>query len=390
MSSDKPDASVIIVLYNSAAFVRTCLASIIADASAPKEIIVVDNASTDVGRALVEREFPTVRLIALPQNLGFGAACNVGAAAAQGRYLAFVNPDTVVEPGWLAALIAALDADPTIGAVSPKLTLWDQPQTINACGLDIHFVGFGSCHFFGRPASQVRTMGDIGAISGAAFVMSRTLYQRLGGLDPHFFLYVEDTDLSWRLRLAGYRCCYVPQAVVRHHFPPGFPAQKFFYLERNRYWLLLKNLDGAALLALLPGLCVAEACSWGYALLRGWSYVRAKWSAHRWLVQQWSALHQARAKAILNRHAITMSALVRSGSVRIAYDVAYPGLLARWAGVVCDPLYAGCRWFALTALSGWERTSGADARLAPVGVEALHASPEEPAHAAWSASPSSS
>ena len=341
------EISVVIVSFNSAGFLRACLSSVLASLPAFGEVIVIDNASSDESCALIRKEFPSVTLLSLKANEGFGAACNRGAAAASGRYLVFLNPDSQVEPGWLEPLRRTLEEDPTVGAASPKIVLLDRPEMINACGNDVHVAGFPSCHLWGVAAEAVREGGEVTAISGAAFMISKALFDELGGLDPQFFMYLEDTDLSWRLRLRGYRCRYVPQSVVRHRYAPAFSPQKFFWLERNRYRLLAKNLRGGTLLALAPALLLAELSSWTYALLRGPRHLAAKGAADWWALRHWRAARRAGRPGWRGRTAREDRELLRCCSVRIAYDVAYPGRLARFAAGLCDPLYAACRWLAV-------------------------------------------
>lgn len=342
-----PEISVIIVSYNSASFLRDCLASVFACSQESCEVIVVDNASQDGSRDLIRKEFPSVSLVSLACNIGFGAACNRGAAVAAGRYLVFLNPDTVVEPGWLRHLVRVLETDASVGAVSPKIVLMDQPDIVNACGNDVHIVGFPSCHLWGAPSDQVQAGGEVASISGAAFIISKALFDRVGRFDPHFFMYLEDTDLSWRLRLSGYHCLYVPQAVVRHCYQLSFGPQKVFWLERNRYWLLAKNLRSATLLSLAPALVLAELLSWGYVLLRGPRHLAAKASADWWALRHWRAARRTGRLSRQTRPAHLDRDLLRCCSVHIPHEVAHPGRLARLTAALADPLYAVCRWFAM-------------------------------------------
>ena len=162
-------------------------------------------------------------------------AANVGVRSSSGNYLAFLNPDTVVEPGWLDALIAALEADPRAGLATAKILLLDDPARINTCGCDVHYTGLTLCRGMGMGRSALTDPVDVSAVSGAAFVIRRDLFEALSGFDAAYFLYMEDTDLSWRARLAGYSCLYVPTSFVYHDYSLRFGPKKAFYEELHLF-----------------------------------------------------------------------------------------------------------------------------------------------------------
>lgn len=193
-------ASIIIVGYNSLSDLPRCLASLQEDMAQEDEVIVVDNASQDGTPQAIREHFPWVRVLCSPENVGFGAANNLAAAQARGEYLAFLNPDTTAEPGWLEALIAALEDDPSAGLATPKILLMQDPQRINTCGNDIHISGLTLCRGMGEPSAAFSQLETVSAVSGAAFVVRRALFEAIGGFDPLFFMYMEDTDLSLRAR----------------------------------------------------------------------------------------------------------------------------------------------------------------------------------------------
>ena len=170
-------------------------------------------------------------------------------------------------------------------------------DTVNTCGNTVHLAGFAACRGLGESVSAYAAAADVAAVSGAAFAVRRELFARLGGFDECFFLYVEDTDLSWRAWLAGARCRYVPHSVVAHQYTLHVSAGKFYYLERNRAQMLIKSLTGRTLVILAPALLACEAMIWGYALLRGRAYVAAKARAVRWLWEYRTDL-RARRRAV--------------------------------------------------------------------------------------------
>lgn len=344
-------ASVIIVNYNGGDEVRHCLASAVSAAPTGCEVIVVDNASTDLSAEAVERDFPPVRLIRSRTNLGFGGGNNLGAQSARGKFLVFLNPDTRAAEGWLAALLAPLDADPHIGLVTAKILLAAQPDRINTCGNAVHLTGLTLCRGMDFPKSAFEKAEEVGAISGAAFAIRREAFEALGGFDDDFFLYLEDTDLSWRARLAGWRCWYAPDSVVFHDYTLRISPRKVFYQERNRYLMLLKNLRWPTLAVLLPALLLAEAVTWGFVL---WGD-RANWGnklrAYEWIVAHRDSILQKR-KTTQALRRIRDRELLRYTGHRLDFAQAGQGATAALAHFVFDPLFFLLRQLAL-ALVWW-------------------------------------
>jgi len=262
-------ATVVIVTYNGSAHIRACLASLLEGGVQAQRVLVVDNASSDGTVELVRREFPSVRVQPGARNVGYGAAGNQGATISQSEYLVVMNQDVVCTTDWVSRLVAALEDDPTAALATPKILIRDDPYRINACGNAPHFTGITTCRGYGYPASDFAIREEVAAVSGAAFMMRRSVFEALGGFDESFFLYLEDTDLSLRAVLAGHRCLYVPSATVLHEFEPRFSEDKLFFLERNRHMMLLKLYRWRTLLLMLPALVLTEAAVWGYAALGG-------------------------------------------------------------------------------------------------------------------------
>lgn len=280
----QPEVSVIIVTYQSADTISACLAALVTQDYPSYEIIVVDNASPDQSAALVMASFPQVKVLAAGVNLGFGNGANLGAAHASGQYLIFLNPDTIPATGFLTALMAEQEQHPT-ALVTAQITLGRAPHLINTAGNVVHSSGITCCRGLGRPIATAPydRAGAVGAVSGAAFSISRVLFYYLGQFAGDFFLYLEDTELSLRARMSGYECRYAPAAIVSHRYGSGFGPAKFYYLERNRYWMLLRILRPATLLALLPSLLLSEAVAWGFALKSGPRHIWQKLRSYGWL-----------------------------------------------------------------------------------------------------------
>jgi GT2 family glycosyltransferase len=345
-----PRASVIIVNYNGRTRLGRCLYSLLEDRQ-EYEVILVDNASTDGSADYVEQFFPKVQVIRNETHRGFGQGNNMGVRGARGKYLAFLNSDTAVEPGWLEALIAALEADPQAGLATSKILLLADPGQINTCGNDVHYTGLPLCRGMGMDRSAFTDLTDVSAVSGAAFATRREIFEALGGFDETFFLYMEATDLSWRACLAEYRCVYVPQSIVYYDYSLRFGPRKTFYRERNRYLMLLKNLRWRTLLVLLPALLLAEAATWGFVFLRGRRHLANKWQAYTWILHHWDEIMASRRRVQAIRKASDRD-LVACCTHRLDFEQTGGGTVAHWAHILFNPLFSVLHRLAL-ALIWW-------------------------------------
>ena len=240
-----PLVSIVIVNWNGLRFLPECWAALRAQTYAPVEVIVVDNGSTDGSLAWLAAQTPAPRLIVNAANRGFAAANNQGLAAAQGQYVALLNNDAYPEPGWLAALVAAAEADSAIGMAGGLLVFADRPEVVQSAGICVDRCGVTWDAAGGQPTDQqgAALRAGFGPSAGAA-LYRRAMLAALGGFDEAFFAYLEDVDLAWRARRAGWQAALVPSARVRHvHSGTGRQGSDFktFYLARNKYRLLVKN-----------------------------------------------------------------------------------------------------------------------------------------------------
>ncbi|MBN1641306.1 MAG: glycosyltransferase family 2 protein [Anaerolineae bacterium] len=236
--------SVIIPNWNGAAHLPACLDALRAQTYADYRTIVVDNGSTDDSRALLERAYPWVDVIALPQNLGFAGGCNAGFGAAESPVLVVLNNDTQVEPTWLEALLAAIDAHPDAGMVTPKVRLWDDRQRLHTTGDLLRANGIPDTRgVWEIDEGQYDQERYVFGASGVAPAYRREMLDEIGAFDARFGSYCEDVDLSWRAQLAGYRCAYAPDAVLYHRVSAtGKGVLRSYRVGRNTIWTLYKNL----------------------------------------------------------------------------------------------------------------------------------------------------
>lgn len=339
-------ASVIVVNHNGGDTIVPCLDSIERAADDTVEIIVVDNASADGSMEQVVELFPSVTCIRSIENLGFGGGNNLGARYAEGEYLVFANPDTIVTPGWWEALVEALAADPAIGMVTSRILLIDDPERLNTAGNDVHLTGLTLCRGMGRPAGEYDVPAIVSAVSGAAFAIRRDLFQQLCGFDEDFFLYMEETDLSWRAQLAGFECQYVPASKVYHHYRLRFGPNKTFYQERNRYRMLVKNLRWRTLFLLSPALLLAEIVTWGYVLVGDRHNWKGKIRAYGSLWADWPNIMQLR-REIQSQRTVLDKHLMERVTAELDFAQTGEGLAATLAGWIFTPLFRIWRRFVL-------------------------------------------
>ncbi len=262
------------------------------------EVLVVDNASSDGSGAIAEaaaERHESVRLLRSPTNRGYAGAVNLALAEARGRYVAVLNMDVVVGAGWLDPLIGFLEETPDAGAVCPLIVLQSDPGRINAAGQSIHVTGLGFNRWLGEPRERagIQPLG-VSGLHGAAFLIRRELFEGIGGWDESGFLYHEDVELSWLLRVAGKEIYCVPASTVSHDYHLTMFPHKLFLLERNRWSMLLANTRVSTRLALSPLLALSELMMWGYCLLRGRSFLRAKLDSYRWISGNLERIRQRR------------------------------------------------------------------------------------------------
>lgn len=344
-------ASVVIVSYNAKQELMACLASVLRSLPDDSELIVVDNASIEDNAEAVKAGFPEITLIRSDTNLGFAAGCNLGVRNARGQHLVFLNPDTLVESGWLDALVAPFEADDRIGLVTARILLMADPERLNTCGCDVHISGLTLCRGMGRPRDMYLEVEEVGAISGAAFAIQRNLFETLGGFDEEMFLYLEDTDLSWRARLAGFKTVCAPGCIILHDYELRITPLKVYWEERNRYLMLLKSLKWKTLILLLPSYLVAEAITWSFVLLSDRANIANKPRAYRWIVANRREVMRKRRETQAMR-VLSDRALLRSTGFKIDFDQAAGGVIAAAARWVFNPLFFVLRKVAL-ALVWW-------------------------------------
>lgn len=268
--------SAVVVAYRTGPALTRCLDSLVDQVD---EVLVVDNG--DGGSEIEEaRRRDSVRVIEPGENLGFGGANNLAAGEATGDVLAFLNPDTVVAPGAIAQLGRTLE-DPKVGIAMARLRLLDDPEKLNSSGVQVHVTGIGWAGGFGEPIATVEHLQDVPAPSGTAMAMRAETFRELGGFAEELFMYLEDLELGWRARLAGYRVVLDPAADVFHEYEYERNPRKSYFLERNRLVFVLSSYSVRQLLLLSPLLLATELGMVAIAAKERW--LRDKVAGWGWL-----------------------------------------------------------------------------------------------------------
>ncbi len=242
-----PLVSVIIVNYNGKDLLPACLSSLSKQTFSDFEIIVVDNGSADGSDSLPE--FPGLRVLKLKKNTGFAHACNRGAEAARGKWLAMLNTDAFPEPGWLASLLHAAKKYPEYDFFTSHQILRDHPDLLDGTGDMLAVNGRAWRPERLLPLAEGTNRDDevFGACAAACLYRADS-FGRAGGFDEDFFCYYEDVDLSLRLRLMGYRCMHVCSAIVYHisSATSGGEESDFFlyHVCRNLTLTYIKSMPG--------------------------------------------------------------------------------------------------------------------------------------------------
>jgi GT2 family glycosyltransferase len=276
--------SILITTYNSAAVLKPCLESVLQQDSPDWEMIIVDNASTDRTRAVLQEFEARARVIHNDKNVGFAAGQNQAMAHARGDWLLSLNPDVILSPDFISRLVAAGDCEERVGAVCGKLLRWkpgssvERTNVIDSTGIyflrNLRHLDRGSDE---TDRGQYEQPEYVFGATGAAALYRRTMVQNISVkgefFDEDFFAYREDADVAWRAQLMGWSCLYVPKAVawhVRRVTPERFralPDEINRHSIKNRFLMRAKNISLHLYLRLLIPVTVRDLLILGYCAL---------------------------------------------------------------------------------------------------------------------------
>jgi len=245
--SNPPLVSVIVVNYNGKKYIRECLNSLLDQKYPNFEIIVVDNASTDNSPEIIKKEFPQIKLIINNKNLGFAAGNNVGIKKAEGELIALFNPDAIAEPNWLSELVNAFNSSLDVGIAGGIVYYYEPKDVVWAAGGKIDIFTGVSWHIYQGEkinSKNLKTTDDIDYIPGCALVIRKNLLEKINLLDEEYFLYTDDLDLGFQIKRLGYRCLFVPTAVVYHAVSYSWKGKSLFgysHHVRSRLYFYFKH-----------------------------------------------------------------------------------------------------------------------------------------------------
>jgi hypothetical protein len=274
-----PKLSIIIPHWNGIEVLSECLDSLKKSTYFSFEIIVVDNASSDGSQAWIKANHPDITLIENQVNKGYAGGCNSGVESAKGKYLLFLNNDTIQESNWIEPLIQRLESDETIAAVQPKILNYYQRDLFDYAGgsggmMDVLGFPFARGRIFFNQEKDQGQYDDAIPIfwaSGTAMCVRKTTFQSAGGFDESFFAHMEEIDLSWKIHLMGQEVFVEPRSVVYHKNAVSLPMhshRKFYLNHRNSLFMILSNYSLPLSLYFFPIRFVLEWVAFFYALVK--------------------------------------------------------------------------------------------------------------------------
>lgn len=342
--------TVIIVTYNSSRFIDGCFTALaqMDRTGLDVEIVVVDNASKDDSLAKLNA-YPWATVIVSEKNLGFSGGNNLAmqrAMDAGADYVYLLNHDTEVTPSFLVEAVKDAEVDPKIGAAQSLLLLHPDKELINSTGNAIHFLGFGYCLDYRKPYKEwkVPVRKEIAYPSGAGVLFRVDVLRKVGLLDEQLFLYHEDLDLGWRIRLAGYDVLLAPRSIVYHKYEFSRSISKYYFMERNRYLVFMKNLRPWTLAILAIPLFVSEFALLLASFRSGWWREKLKVYVYFFHLDSWKKLARER-RVIQSQRVLSDREIVRLFQSTINYqEVAGP-----FTKYVANPLMT-IAWVVMRAL----------------------------------------
>lgn len=322
--------SIVVLNLNGRRHLPSLLAHLAQQSVRDFELIFVDNGSQDDSALLVSQTCHSygiaLNLICNQHNRGFAPACNQGLRASEADWVVMLNNDTRPEPAWLEQLLDSTHVEARVGMVASKMLKAQRPEQIDSAGIAVDWTGIAWDWRGGEHDDPgERGLTEIFGPCGGAALYARQMMLDLGGFDEDFFAYMEDVDLAWRARLAGWHCLFQPQARVLHAHSAtlgdGSPFKRFL-LGRNKVWLVAKNMPSPWLWQLLPAIAGYDALAVGYGVaLRGdLASLHGRLAGLRGLHRMWPKRRAVQASIVdLENWRRYMSPLVAPWAVRARY-----------------------------------------------------------------------
>ena len=311
-----PKVAIIYLSYQSEPYLQEVMQSV-QDQTYAKEdlrLVIVDNASADRSQEIIREtvmplsgtKLPHTTFLPQTENTGFAVGNNIGLQHAlldDVDYVYLLNNDAKLHPKAIEEAVRLAESDSSIGSVQSLMLLWQDKEVINSTGGMVHWLGFGFVRENGTNVSEMKAVDgeEIAYASGAAVLCRSSALQVVGLLDKHLFLYHEDLELGWRLRLAGYRNVLSTKSIAYHYYEFRRSIQKFFWMERNRGLVHFSHLRWRTILILLPWLIGLEMGLFVLAIKGGW--IKEKAFVYReWLhPRNWGYVRRKRKESHLIR-----------------------------------------------------------------------------------------
>jgi len=266
-------------------------------------VFVVDNASEDGSPDFLEQRLYNTTVIRNNTNTGFAPANNQIAELGirEGYdYIYLLNHDTEVEPDFLRKAVEMMDSQPNVGSVQSRLMLYQQPGTINSIGNSIHFLGFGFSNGGYEKLDNYKREDfdgkEIAYGSGAGVLVNLEAVKKVGLFDPAFFMYHEDLDLGWQIKLAGYKNLLSWDSVVYHKYEFSKSVKKYYFMERNRYIVLWENYKLLTLLLIFPALLAFEIGMLPFSFKAGFGKEKLRMYGYFFKLSSWVSIFKNRFK----------------------------------------------------------------------------------------------
>jgi GT2 family glycosyltransferase len=280
--------SVVIVNWNGREFLLECLEGLRRQVYRDFSVILVDNGSQDGSAAFVSEHYPEVSVMALQDNRGFAAANNIALHTVDAEFVALLNNDAVPEPLWLKSLVEALEEHPQAGLAASNMLLYGRRGVIDRAADGYTRAGAALLRGRGLSADCHRVREWVFGACGAAALYRMAMLRDIGFFDEDFFLLYEDVDLSFRAQLKGYKCLYVPEALVYHRSSSSIvhdSSLSVYYGQRNLEWVYIQNMPTRLLLRTIFSHILYDIAALSYFVVsgRGKDFFRAKKDALRGL-----------------------------------------------------------------------------------------------------------
>jgi len=303
--------SIIILNYNGKDFLKNCLDSIIKETHCNYEIIVVDNNSPDKSGENYSKEYKSCKFILNDKNVGVPEGLNIGIYNSSGEFIVLLNNDIIVTRNWLDPLFNAYKQN-GLALYQPKFLKMKNPEYLDGAGNMINIFGFGFARSKGKKdIGKYEKIEEISYASGTCMFCPKKIFHDVGLFDEKFFAYHEELDFGWRARLFGYKSYYVPKSVIHHYGSAQWKwgGDKFYFLERNRWLVLLKNYSVKTILRLFPFLIVIEIFMLAFFTKKGLLLKKIK--SYGSIISLHSHIRKNR-KIIINKRSIDDEQIIKS------------------------------------------------------------------------------